>query len=405
MKRDFQIVIWGATGFTGQIVTEYLHDNYKNEIRWAIAGRSLTKLQSVKNRLQLNDSVECLVGDSFDTESLKAITSRTDVIISTVGPYALYGKELVSACVQTKTDYCDLTGEIPFVKDSVDSFHERAKTNEVKIVHSCGYDSIPSDIGCLLLQEKAIEKHGKPLSNVKLFILGLKGKFSGGTLVSMINLMKEAKNPEKRKIQTNPYILCKDVIAEMPIQRIQNFAWYDPMIEKWTAPFIMARFNTRIVFRSNELMEYKYGRNFMYDEGLVVGRGMKGKLRGGILTIGIGIMIILMSIPISRWILVKTLFPKPGEGPSKAERKSGYFKMVLVGGNEDGGNRTEVFISDINDPGYGSTSIMLAESALCLALDSNHLPRQYGVITPSVAMGTSIVDRLKKAGFDISVSD
>jgi short subunit dehydrogenase-like uncharacterized protein len=339
------------------------------------------------------------------TESLKAITSRTDVIISTVGPYALYGKELVNACVQTKTDYCDLTGEIPFVKDSVDSFHERAKTNEVKIVHSCGYDSIPSDIGCLLLQEKAIEKHGKPLSNVKLFILGLKGKFSGGTLVSMINLMKEAKNPEKRKIQTNPYILCKDVIAEMPIQRIQSFAWYDPMIEKWTAPFIMARFNTRIVFRSNELMEYKYGRNFMYDESLVVGRGIKGKLRGGILTIGIGIMIILMSIPISRWILVKTLFPKPGEGPSKAERKSGYFKMVLVGGNEDGGNRTEVFISDINDPGYGSTSIMLAESALCLALDSNHLPRQYGVITPSVAMGTSIVDRLKKAGFDISVSD
>lgn len=405
MNRDFQIIVWGATGFTGQIVVEYLHNHYGNDIKWAIAGRSLEKLQSVKNRLQLNDSVECLVGDSFEEESLKAITLRTDVIISTVGPYALYGKGLVGACVQTKTDYSDLTGEIPFVKDSVDSFHEKAKTNEVKIVHSCGYDSIPSDIGCLLLQERAIETYGLPASNVKLFILGLKGKFSGGTLTSMINLMKEAKNPEKRKIQTNPYILCKDVIAGMPIQRIQSFAWYDPRIEKWTAPFIMARFNTRIVFRSNELMEYKYGRNFLYDEGLVVGRGMKGKLLGGILTIGIGIMILLMSISVTRWILVKTVFPKPGEGPSKAERKSGYFKMLLIGENEDGENRSKVFISDTNDPGYGSTAIMLAESALCLALDQHVLPKQYGVITPAVAMGTKIADRLKKAGFDISVSD
>lgn len=405
MKKDFQIIVWGATGFTGQIVVEYLKNNYGNDIRWAIAGRSLEKLQSLKNKFRLINSVECLVGDSFDEESLKSITSRTDVLISTVGPYALFGKALVSACLGTKTDYCDLTGEIPFVKDSVDSYHEKAKSNEVKIVHSCGYDSIPSDIGCLLLQEKAIKNHGKPLSNVKLFILGLKGKFSGGTLVSMVNLMMEAKNPEKRKIQTNPYILCKDVIAGMPIQRIQSFAWYDPRIEKWTAPFIMARFNTRIVFRSNELMEYKYGRNFMYDEGLVVGRGMKGKLRGEILTIGIGIMILLMSVSITRWILKKTVFPKPGEGPSKEERMNGYFKMLLVGENENGENRTEVFISDTNDPGYGSTAIMLAESALCLALDKDELPNEYGVITPAVAMGTKIADRLKKAGFNISVSD
>ncbi len=326
MKKNFQIIVWGATGFTGQIVVEYLNNNYGNDIRWAIAGRSLEKLQSLKNKFRLINSVECLVGDSFDEESLKSITSRTDVLISTVGPYLIYGKAIVEACVETKTDYCDLTGEIPFVKDSIDIFHEKAKENGVKIVLSCGYDSIPSDIGCLLLQNKSNEKYGLPASNVKLFVMGTKGKVSGGSIASMMNLMKEAKDPTKRQILNDPYILCKDVIAGMPIQRIQSFAWYDPRIEKWTAPFIMARFNTRIVFRSNELMEYKYGRNFMYDEGLVVGSGMKGKLRGEILTIGIGIMILLMSVSITRWILKKTVFPKPGEGPSKEERMNGFLK-------------------------------------------------------------------------------
>ena len=403
MERDYQIIVWGATGFTGQIVTEYLHNNYVNEIRWAIAGRNIEKLQNVKQKLQLDANIECLVGDSFDEASLRAISSRTDVIISTVGPYALYGKALVSACVQTKTDYCDLTGEIPFVKDSIDSFHEQARANEVKIVHSCGYDSIPSDIGCLLLQEKAKEKYGKPASNVKLFVLGTKGKFSGGTVASMINLMKEAKDPEKRQIQSDPYILCKDVIAGMPNQRIQNFVWYDPRIEKWTAPFVMARFNSRIVFRTNDLKQYDYGRDFMYDEGLAVGYGMKGKLRGTMLMLAIGIFIKLMSMSFTRSLLQKTVLPKPGEGPSKAERESGYFKVKIIGQDEEGENRTEVFIADSNDPGYGSTAKMLAETALCLALNADMLPKQYGVITPAVAMGTIIAGRLKKAGFIITV--
>ena len=403
MERDYQIIVWGATGFTGQIVTEYLHNNYGSEIRWAIAGRNLEKLQNVKQKLQLDANIECLVGDSFDEASLRAISSRTDVIISTVGPYALYGKALVSACVQTKTDYCDLTGEIPFVKDSIDSFHEQARANEVKIVHSCGYDSIPSDIGCLLLQEKAKEKYGQPASNVKLFVLGTKGKFSGGTVASMINLMKEAKDPEKRQIQSDPYILCKDVIAGMPNQRIQNFVWYDPRIEKWTAPFVMARFNSRIVFRTNDLKQYDYGRDFMYDEGLAVGYGMKGKLRGTMLMLAIGIFIKLMSMSFTRSLLQKTVLPKPGEGPSKAERESGYFKVKIIGQDIEGENRTEVFIADSNDPGYGSTAKMLAETALCLALNADMLPKQYGVITPAVAMGTIIAGRLKKAGFIITV--
>jgi len=404
MDRDFQIVVWGATGFTGQIVTEYLHDHYGDQIRWAIAGRNLEKLQSVKKQLQLDESVECLVGDSFDEGSLKDITSKTNVIISTVGPYLIFGKALVSACVHTKTDYCDLTGEIPFVKDSVDSFHDMAKANEVKIVHSCGYDSIPSDIGCLLLQNKSNEKYGVPASNVKLFVMGTKGKFSGGTMASMMNLMKEAKDPEKHRIQRNPYILCNDVTPDMPNQRIQSFTWYDPRIEKWTAPFIMARFNSRIVFRTNDLKQYAYGRDFMYDEGLAVGYGMRGKFRGALLMFGIGVFIKLMSWSFTRNMLKKTVLPKPGEGPNKQERDDGYFKVKLVGQNFDEENRVDVEISDTNDPGYGSTSIMLAETALCLALDKHELPNEYGVVTPSVAMDTRIADRLKKAGFHISVN-
>jgi len=405
MERDFQIIVWGATGFTGQIVAEYLHKNYGANLSWAIAGRNIEKLQSVKTKLQLKENVDCLVGDSFDEESLKAITSKTDVIISTVGPYLIYGKALVGACVETKTDYCDLTGEIPFVKDSIDTFHEKAKENRVKIVHSCGYDSIPSDIGCLLLQNRSIEKYGEPSSNVKLFVMGTKGKVSGGTIASMMNLMKESKDPSKRQIQSDPYILCYDVNENMPNQKIQNFTWYDPRIEKWTAPFIMARFNSRIVFRTNDLNHYAYGRDFVYDEGLAVGYGMKGKIRGNLLMAGIGVFIQLMSWSITRSFLYKMFLPKPGEGPDKKFREEGYFKVKLVGQNANEENRVEVEIGDSNDPGYGSTSIMLAESALCLALNKNDTPKEFGVITTAIAMGTVIADRLKKAGFNISVSD
>ncbi len=405
MFRDFQIIVWGSTGYTGQLVTEYLHQNYKNNIRWAIAGRNIDKLQTIKQNLQLAETVECLVGDSFDVVSLQEITVRTEVMISTVGPYALYGKALVGACVETKTDYCDLTGELPFFKESIDSFHKQAKTNKVKIVHSCGYDSIPSDIGCLLLQEKAIEKFGAPLANVKLFVLAIKGKFSGGTTASMSNLIKDGKDKGKRFIQTNPYVLCADSTKTMPYQRIQNFVWYDHRIERFTAPFIMARFNSRVVFRTNDLLRYKYGRNFMYDEGLVVGRGISGRLYGSLLTLGIGLFITFMSVSITRKFIHNWLLPKPGEGPTREERDNGYFKVLIIGEDEELERRLEVSISDNNDPGYGSTSKMIVEVALCLALDKNKIPQHFGVITPAVALGKVIVERLKKADFHIRVTD
>ncbi len=405
MDRDFQIIVWGATGFTGQLVVEYLQNHYGDQIRWAIAGRNVDKLQEVKEKLQLDESVECLVGDSFDEELLKAITSRTDVIISTVGPYMIYGKAMVSACVETKTDYCDLTGEVPFVKETIDLLHEKAKKNEIKIVHSCGYDSIPSDVGCWLLEEKAIELYNKPMQKVKLFVLGTKGKFSGGTIASMVNLLINAKDEKNRRLQANPYALCANITEDMPRQRIQNFTQFDSRVDRFTAPFIMAINNSRIVFRSNDLLNYKYGRNFMYDEGMVTGRGMKGKLQGSLLMLGLGIFIKLMAVSFTRSILLKTILPKPGEGPSRDERENGYFKMKLIGDDTESGNRITVTFADSKDPGYGSTSMMLAESALCLALDKKSISLHYGVLTPSVAFGHEIVNRLKNAGMNISVND
>ncbi|MCH7612694.1 MAG: saccharopine dehydrogenase NADP-binding domain-containing protein [Candidatus Marinimicrobia bacterium] len=404
MDRDFQIIVWGATGFTGQLVVEYLHINYGNQIRWAIAGRNLDKLRKLKDNLQLNDSVECLVGDSFDVESLKAITSKSDVIISTVGPYMIYGKALVDACVETGTDYCDLTGEVPFVKNTIESIHEKANENGVKIVHSCGYDSIPSDIGCWLLEEKSFELYNEPMQNVKLFVLGTKGKISGGTIASMVNLLKNANDEKSARIQSDPYALCQHVTDEMPHQRMQSFVWYDPRVDSFTAPFIMAGYNSRIVFRSNDLLNYKYGRNFMYDEGIVIGRGMKGKLLGSLFMLGLGIFMKLMTMSFTRYILLKTVLPKPGEGPTKEERENGYFKMRLVGDDEEKERRITVTISNSNDPGYGSTAKMLAESALCLVLNKEAIPSRYGVLTPAVAFGHEIVNRLKIAGMNISVN-
>lgn len=404
MDRDFQIIVWGATGFTGQLVVEYLHINYGNQIRWAIAGRNLDKLRKLKDNLQLNDSVECLVGDSFDMESLKAITSKSDVIISTVGPYMIYGKALVDACVETGTDYCDLTGEVPFVKNTIESIHEKANENGVKIVHSCGYDSIPSDIGCWLLEEKSFELYNEPMQNVKLFVLGTKGKISGGTIASMVNLLKNANDEKSARIQSDPYALCQHVTDEMPHQRMQSFVWYDPRVDSFTAPFIMAGYNSRIVFRSNDLLNYKYGRNFMYDEGIVIGRGMKGKLLGSLFMLGLGIFMKLMTMSFTRYILLKTVLPKPGEGPTKEERENGYFKMRLVGDDEEKERRITVTISNSNDPGYGSTAKMLAESALCLVLNKEAIPSRYGVLTPAVAFGHEIVNRLKIAGMNISVN-
>lgn len=401
MNRDFQIVLWGATGFTGQIVAEYLHHSYGNDLRWAIGGRNGGKLENLKSRLELADTVKVLTGDSFDEDSLKKITARADVVISTVGPYALYGHTLVSACVETQTDYCDLTGEVPFVKDSIDKFHESAVRNRVKIVHSCGYDSIPSDIGCLLLQDTAVEKFGKPFSSVKLFVMGVKGKPSGGTIASMINLIREAKDPQRRSIQTDPYALCPNAGENFPTQSIQKDVRFEKNLNRWSAPFIMARFNSRIVLRTNALLNYTYGRDFLYDEALVCGKGFKGRVRGGNLMIGIWIAIKLMKFPLTRWLLLKTVLPSPGQGPTKAERESGFFKVKLVG--EEQGRRVEVHISDSNDPGYGSTSRMLAESALCLSWDKGELPEQFGVLTPAVAMGSKIAERLKKSGMRFSV--
>ena len=408
-KRSYDIVIWGASGFTGKLVCQYLLKNYGAgegpALRWTIAGRNHKKLETICKELNLNNPEEMpiLTGDSFDLESLKAITSKTKVMLTTVGPYSLYGRALVEACTQTQTHYCDLTGEVPFIHHTINNFHESAEKAKVKIVHSCGFDSIPSDLGCFMLQDRSIYEFGAPLKRIRLYVRKMKGGVSGGTIASMLEIMKLAKDKTTRKILKNPYSLYPKNAQVGPRQPNQKKIEWDNTIQGWTGPFIMSSFNSAIVRRTNALLNLKYGKNFIYDEVSTYPNRpfsrTKAKMRG----LGLGLIMTLLYFRFSRWILKKTILPKPGEGPSPQTRKKGYFKLELAGLGED--KILRVRVSCKSDPGYSGTALMIAESAVCLALDEELLPQNFGILTPASAMGETLINRLKKAGMEFEYSN
>jgi short subunit dehydrogenase-like uncharacterized protein len=259
-SRPLDVIVWGATGFTGQLVAEYLAAHAPKDLRWAIGGRSREKLEAVRANVKM-DELELVVGDARDPKSLAEIVTRTRVMLTTVGPYELHGKELVAACAEHGTDYCDLTGETPFVREMIDAHHERAKQTGARIVHCCGFDSIPSDLGTLTLQESAISKLGEPCTRVAFYVMKMKGGASGGTLATMVNLIETAtRDPKVRKIAGNPYALVPG--ERGPDGRDQMGVRFDPELGRWTGPFIMAAINTRIVRRSNALLGHRYGKTF-----------------------------------------------------------------------------------------------------------------------------------------------
>ena len=403
--KEFDVIIWGATGFTGRLVAEYYlrHYGLTNDFKWAMAGRSQRKLEEIRSSLG-NESIPLIVADSHDKASLDAMVKRTKVICTTVGPYAKYGNELVAACVENGVDYCDLAGETQWIRRMIDLHHEKAQETGSRIVHCCGFDSIPSDLGTYFLQKEAKKTFGEYCVKVKMLLKSASGGFSGGTYASMQNVMLEAsKDSEVAKNLFNPYGLNPKGECFGADKGDLQSVKFEADIGSWIMPFVMAAINTRVVRRSHALSGYPYGKDFQYEEAMVSGKGFIGRLKGyvGLLALAA----IMAGKPDSLYKrTLNRFFPKPGEGPSKEEREAGFYKFVVVGVFRDGEIMTAEVTGD-RDPGYGSTSKMLGESAACLALDKDKTPKVKGILTPSVAMGDALLGRLEKhAGLSFKVN-
>jgi short subunit dehydrogenase-like uncharacterized protein len=405
-SREFDVIIWGASGFTGRLVAEFYLKTYGlgGELKWAMAGRNEAKLKSVRSELG-DDSIPIFVADSHDKKSLAELVAKTKVICTTVGPYALYGNELVAACVEAGTDYCDLAGETQWIRRMIDQHHEAAQKSGARIVHCCGFDSIPSDMGTFFLQNYAFEKTGDYAQHVKMRLKSAKGGFSGGTYASMSNVMAEAdKDPDIYKVLFNPYGLNPLGAMKGKDKADLKSVKKDPDVGGFIMPFIMAAINTRVVRRSHALSGFPYGEDFMYDEAMISGKGLSGRLKGYAGLLGLAAMMAGKPGGLYKRVLDK-FFPAPGEGPSKEERETGFWNFTIVGIMKDG-SRIKGKVAGDRDPGYGSTSKMLGESAACLALDKDKSPSVTGVLTPSVAMGGALLSRLQeKAGLEFVIKE
>lgn len=398
-ERKYGIVLYGATSFVGQLVAAYLQkflaeDNSSSEVSWAIAGRNQEKLEQVKKQVG-NSELPLIIADSEDADSLNEMAAQAQVIISTVGPYLKYGEPLIKACAENGTDYVDLTGEALFIKDMLDKYQQTAKDSGARIVNSCGFDSLPSDLGVLFTQNCAQKAHGEYCDTINMRVKAAKGGLSGGTVSSMATIFEEiAKDKSLRKQLANPYILNDD--AKRPNVRQENVSLpqWDADNERWVAPFIMASINTRIVHRSNQLRDYQYGRDFKYDEAIWLPAGLKGRLMSYGMTAGIAGFAASMMFKPSRDLLNEHVLPKPGDGPSKSEQENGYFDIRFFG-YINKNHQVLTKVTGDKDPGYGSTCQMLAQSALCLLQDISKEQVAGGFWTPAAAMGETLIERLQ----------
>ncbi len=401
------MVIQGATGFTGTLVAEYMLREYgvDKHLRWALAGRSEVKLRQLRDALGPEaSSLQIIVADSSDLGGLKALAARTKVVLTTVGPYALYGSELVEACVESGTHYCDLAGEVQWIQKMVDRHHERAMETGARIVHCCGFDSVPMDMGVWFLQDTVKEKYCAYCESISLFVKATKGTASGGTLASMMNIIKESREDRSvARALVQPYSLNPEGEREGPDRRDQQKAVYREDAGAWTAPFVMASVNTKVVRRSHALAGYPYGKAFQYDESVLTGQGISGWSKSAGMVLGLGSFLFLASFSPTRNLLQKHVLSKPGEGPDRQMQKDGFFNLMQIGRLPDG-TLVRSRITGDQDPGYGSTSKMLSESAVCLALDA--LDSGGGVLTPASAMGAPLLKRLRdNAGLTFELLD
>lgn len=393
---QFDLVIYGATSFVGAIAAEYFLAKYGvgGDVRWAIAARSQSKLTTLKEQLGEGAAdLPTLIANSDDEASLAAMCAQTRLVISTVGPYALYGEKLIKVCASSGTHYCDLTGEVQWIAAMLEKYGETAHESGALIVNCCGFDSIPSDLGTHFLQSHAQKTTGGTCETVEFGLEAAKGEFSGGTVASLINVLKEAgADPSLRKKLADPYLLCPDDYHNTAKQRTEA-RYYSDALKSWCAPFVMAGINTRVVQRTNALLGNRYGENLRYSEYTMTGDGFGGSLRSIAMMLGMGGFMGVLALPPTRWLAEKFL-PKPGEGPSKEVQEAGFFKIKLAG-TTSVGEVVSVRVTGDRDPGYGSTAKMLAETGLCILETAVAGKNAGGFWTPASLMGDALVERLE----------
>ena len=408
-SREFDVVVFGATGFAGELTARYLAEHAPPGTRVALAGRSEAKLE--QTRAQLPAAAKdwpLIVADSDSPASLDAMAARTRVVATTVGPYLKYGEALISAVANAGTDYADLTGEVPFVRWTIDKYDELAANTGARIVHACGYDSVPSDLGVHALYRKVEADDAGSLGDTTMVVDKFRGGVSGGTIDTMRVVTGLARDKEQRRVLLNPYALSSgpgdmprsergSAPSDNPIGKASDV---DPSLRGSIAPFVMGSYNTRIVRRSHYLMGEAYGPGFRYAEAMRIGKNaITSRIAAAGVAAGIGALFAGLSMKPTRAVLDRFL-PKPGEGPSEEARNNGFFKHKTFTTTSTGA-RYVAHVAAQGDPGYKATAMMLGEAALTLALDRDKLPDRHGILTPASAMGDALTDRLRAAGMTI----
>jgi short subunit dehydrogenase-like uncharacterized protein len=384
MSREFDILIYGATGFTGKLVAEYVIEQYGTNIKWGMAGRSMSKLEDVRDAIGAPADTPLVVCDSSNDDEVTAMVARTKVLITTVGPYQLYGDKVIKACAHGGTDYVDLCGEPNWIANNVIGLNDIAAKSGARIVFSCGFDSIPTDLGVFYLQEQAKARLGHVLPRVRGRVRDMQGSASGGTVASgQATMAAVQKDPSIMQLLVSPFAQTPGFEgAEQPDG---NTPYYDDVVESWVGPFMMAMINTKAVHRSNYLMQHQWGEDLQYDEMLMLSGDP--------------------ALPENAGVDPFAMDPnlKPGDGPSLEERNAGYYDIIFVGTN-DKGEKLQACVKGDMDPGYGSTSKMLAESAICLALDISQDRTSGGCWTTASSMGAELITRLEaKAGLTFTI--
>jgi len=395
--RDYDLILFGVTGYTGRLVAEALLESDIGGLRWAFAGRTQSKLEAARERIAQRfpeaTAIPLVVADVTDEQSIHEMARSTRVLCTTVGPYALYGGPVLKACVEEGTDYCDLTGEVGFMRASIELHHESAAAKNCRIVHACGFDSVPFDIGVFAAQQKFAERFGRPASTVHTATGKMKGTFSGGTVASMAQLMDTLRvEKQARRTLANPYALVPGGTG--PDRNESRDVSYSDAHQQWTTPFIMAGCNTRVVRRSHALLGKPWGEDFSYTEVMGTGTGTRGWIRAHAMRLGLMVFMTVVAIRWLRKLALGRVLPLPGEGPTEQQRTEGFFNTFVHA--QDGSDALTLRVTGKGDPGYLATSRMLAQCALSLAKDE--LPARYGVLTPGAVLGDSLLRRLPRVG-------